>query len=103
MSQEEIIEGNKLIAEFEYNISDWKYLNSNLSIFESELKYHSDWNWLMTVVEKIEEKCPQHPDWNDGNTGYPIMLFNAVNCPYKIENVFKGVVEYIKWYNTQNQ
>ena len=73
---EEIIEGNKLIAEFMgYNLiipsmrrypNNWKtsYWERNYDIEkhttdhvlceENGLKYHSSWDWLMPVVEKIE-------------------------------------------------
>lgn len=74
---EEIIEGNKLIAEFMgYNLvipsmrrypNNWKtsYWERNYDIEkhttdhvlceENGLKYHSSWDWLMPVVEKIEK------------------------------------------------
>lgn len=62
MTEKEIIEGNKLIAEF----VGWKYNSetANHGIRDNcwirkhevvyELKYHSSWDWLMPVVEKIE-------------------------------------------------
>ena len=59
MSEQEIIEGNKLIAEFMgYKfIEDWHQywrLSDKHLLLENELKYHSSWDWLMPVVEKIE-------------------------------------------------
>lgn len=66
LTQEEIIEGNKLIAEFmNYNDVDCSYCKNNydcnhiqcgLSKEEKEelLQYHTSWDWLMGVVEKIE-------------------------------------------------
>lgn len=78
---EEIIEGNRLIAEFmglkevRWNgekllwvekdfVEDFTNVNdySNVSKFDwehalpqtEELYYHSSWDWLMSVVEKIE-------------------------------------------------
>ena len=73
----EILEGNKLIAEFmgwkkdgqsSYDFSDdrvfrgylydrsvsYNYAHECFSIFERDLPYHSSWDWLMPVVEKIE-------------------------------------------------
>lgn len=69
MTTQEIIEGNKLIAEFmtgeTYNTfylpEFGQYFNSYGQIeytetfSPNELKYHSSWDWLMPVVEKIED------------------------------------------------
>ena len=89
MNKSEIIEGDKLIAEFMGE--------------KATGGYHQSWDWLMPVVEKIEENCPEKPDWTDGNTGWPCTLFSATCSPWKIENTYKSVIKYIKWYNTQNQ
>ena len=62
LTQEEIITGNKLIAEFiTIEIKDGWYYFDHPIIHEAELAYfknfrfHSSWDWLMPVVEKIEE------------------------------------------------
>lgn len=81
MTQEEIIEGNKLIAEFVQKktvINECEYCGEDVTDKPLckgdkdgnkrthalggrlvELKYHSSWNWLMVVVEKIQklENC----------------------------------------------
>jgi len=81
MEDKEILEGNKLIAEFE----ELKYLGKDLygfsgdvfmpkeydneilcSINTQSMKYHSSWNWLMPVVEKIESLG--HPVYISSNT-----------------------------------
>ena len=81
MTQEEIIEGNKLIAEFMYphrdkRRKDYPFPFPVIEIVPAEdiigygkvsegeikhhsgipnmMKYHSSWDWLMPVVEKIE-------------------------------------------------
>lgn len=66
MERDEIIEGNKLIAEFMgYKLSDTfspalppHYINEEgetiTGYIDTELKYHSSWDWLMTVIEKIQ-------------------------------------------------
>lgn len=77
MKESEILEGNKLIADFmggiySENALAWGFgdariehkelvvrgkLYKNLvwaEKFEKDLKYHSSWDWLMPVVEKIE-------------------------------------------------
>lgn len=68
MGKTDIIEGNKLIAEFmEYtigNLQGWvsgnnfcSYKKENGEIVNpvkvENLKYHSSWDWLMPVVAKI--------------------------------------------------
>ena len=112
-----IIENNKLIAEFLSvkihpceTIENFKFLPIEErglynGYFIDELKYHEDWNWLMEVVEKIE------------SLGYRIEIVKHIcriylsnketiiiseNTP-KIEAVYNAVVEFIKWYNNQNK
>lgn len=64
MTEQEILEGNKLIvefAEFDY-LNDFNYTeeneegwyNSDGMCCGKELKFHSSWDWLMPVVERIE-------------------------------------------------
>ena len=86
-----IIENNKLIAEFLVN-------NDYLTI--NDLKYHEDWNLLMEVVEKIESI-----------KGVQIFI-NGISCEImfkskviskhsntKIEAVYNACVTFIDWYN----
>ena len=112
---ENIIENNKLIAEFlgetkqPFEFSQFGYINSlgewKDTFFDNQLKFHSDWNWLMEVVEKIE------------SLGYRIEIVKHIcriylsnketiiiseNTP-KIEAVYIACVEFIKWYNNQNK
>ena len=112
-----IIENNKLIAEFLSvkihpceTIENFKFLPIEErglynGYFIDALKYHEDWNWLMEVVEKIE------------SLGYRIEIVKHIcriylsnketiiiseNTP-KIEAVYSACVEFIKWYNNQNK
>lgn len=112
-------ENNKLIAEFmgAYvgNPVDGKevmcgvpayyskkgYTNTHLT---NDLKYHTSWDWLMSVVEKIEQLY-------DADT---IILIQEDTCHFyggkfelfvdeynKFDSVYKGCLEFIKWYNQQ--
>ena len=108
---ENIIENNKLIAEFlgetkqPFEFSQFGYINSlgewKDTFFDNQLKFHSDWNWLMEAVEKIE------------SLGYRIEIVKHIcriylsnketiiiseNTP-KIEAVYIACVEFIKSYN----
>ena len=105
-----IIENNKLIAEFLNvkmhpceTIEKLKFLPMEErgiynGYFIDELKYHSDWNWLIEVVEKIE------------SLGYRIEIVKHIcrvylsdketiiiseNIP-KIEAVYNACIEFIK-------
>lgn len=70
ITKEEIIEGNKLIANFmkdEYVSSSdgWIYpindFRSYRSWRTSELKYFTSWEWLMLVINKIHDLEEEYP------------------------------------------
>ena len=60
MTQEEIIEGNELIAKFmEYEIPNQTYVKLKWIVYDGvfqSMKFHCSWDWLMSVVEKIEQE-----------------------------------------------
>ena len=120
-----IIENNKLIAEFmgvfdkilsTGNIHSWsdapfyyttedtrEKVIKNISKYS---KYSKDWNWLMQVVNKIE---------NMGNdvlitSNYVQITYNEgenfINLELKgnimLEAVYSNCVEFIKWHNKNN-
>jgi hypothetical protein len=107
-------ENNKLIAAFmglEVGFAD----TSQPCILGKQnawtpIKYHSDWNWLMEVVEKIEEKCAfvligrmfceiTHTNPLNTNVHFEKKLVSGV----RINAVYATCVEFIQWYNQQNQ
>ena len=129
---ENIIENNKIIAEF----LDWEF--DDLSeTFETpflklvdpnafgdeqyscklqdfELEFHSDWNWLMRVVEKIENlqdenncaiynvQIEQSFTEIIDNHTSETIIYN-IDADSKIEAVYNTVIEFIKLYNEQNK
>ena len=117
MSEQEIIEGNKLIAEFmgikQNDFGHWinknHLLGSQSKLFDFELKYHSSWDWLMPVVEKIENDLQDsfNVDIINKNQCEIVRNGNEFICGYgfetiyhsKIKAVYYSVVEFIKWYN----
>lgn len=127
--EDKIIEGNRLIAEFmeaikQAHISDSLFWFDNPpTIFSSHqwddfaMKYHSSWDWLMPVVEKIENINNTEVDIKgnlclisfieDGHwTGRVLKGMGGKEKPsneFKIEAAWEAVVEFIKWYNTQNK
>lgn len=113
MTPEEIKEGNKLIAEFmgwyrdlEVNKGsdiNWFHhehstkITSTLSlpVRPTYFKYHSSWDWLMPVVEKIETYRLVYPKHADFVCDCKIVVLKHV--------LYREVVEFIKWYNSQQQ
>lgn len=104
MSNDEILEANKLIAEFmEVKFSETDFTDDETFGGNADaVRYHRDWGWLMPVIEKIE------------SGGYCVFIQNdccwikvgraGMKMPYitnlsdsKIESTYKSCVEIIKW------
>lgn len=108
----DIDENNRIIAEFMGDITslnDEVSFNKNCSV--NELQYHTSWDWLMPVVEKIESII------FDENNSFNVTIGSSIYCVIQDSNgecydmtydgeesklavVYKAVVEFIKWYNT---
>jgi hypothetical protein len=113
MTQEEIIQGNKLIAEFMGGIKPdlfcngvkqsenaWNHNDINNPLcggkyYDDSLKYHTSWNWLMPVVERCNSII--------NHIEYFSRDLQRALCAADIELVFIAVIEFIKWYNAQTQ
>lgn len=96
MNQQEIIEGNKLIAEFigwQYNSKG--FWEQTIFDFHKELKFHKSWDWLMPVVEKILYNTPNSEKW-------AIYKISDYVGSIDIKSTYKTVIEFIKWYNEKN-
>ena len=107
-----IIENNKLIAEFMgvfdkilstgniYSWSDAPFYYTTENTKEKVIrnicrysKYDSDWNWLMKVVLKCLEIC-HNEMLNEWKNGFSDSFFSRdINCMYS------EVLRFIKWYN----
>lgn len=103
MTQEEIQQGNKLIAEFMgFNVNGlvWWDKSTDTFIDESVSKYHSSWDWIMLVYHKIVI----NELWGDNNKG--IAIFNAIYSSIgdgdDIQKVFYVIIQFIKWHKQQN-
>jgi hypothetical protein len=119
MTDNEILEGNKLIAEFmggAYNKQndDFMFVLGNCPtkhascIWDSILlQYDASWEWLMPVVEKIGalpninvnissfDGCNIYDD-DYKNTAKGMRIFAKGDL---IKSVWLAVVEFIKWFN----
>jgi hypothetical protein len=119
----QIIENNKLLAEFMGNDTD-EYgadvfvpkqlmFNHNAQCMQGifqfdECYFDTDWSWLMQVVEKIENYneftnvlfAPQ-------GCAIDVYIENGFafsnDCDTKIEAVYNACIEFVKWYNNQNK
>ena len=129
---ENIIENNKIIAEFlDWGFDDLsetfetpflKLVDPNAfgdeqyscKLQDFELEFHSDWNWLMRVVEKIENlqdenncaiynvQIEQSFTEIIDNHTSETIIYD-IDADSKIEAVYNTVIEFIKWYNEQNK
>lgn len=66
--------------------------------YTEKFQYHESWDWLMPVVQKIGDLWS--PDFNEMS----IQAQHICDLPLNshIQQVYKEVVDFIKWYNQQN-
>lgn len=113
MTQEEINEGNKLIAGFMGGHENPQHKWYNVIQGDKgyrmiqDFKFHSSWDWIMPVVEKIHiNKLVTEVSIRPGRTR--IWLKSSfIQSPMKAENnsiteCWLVVVDFIKWHNEQN-
>jgi hypothetical protein len=115
MKTEEIMAGNRLLADFmgfQQTSIGWFDNDGVLSIAGDntfdELRFKESWDWLMPVVEKIEsiednfggqrfnvqiEQC--FCCIIENRTSHDIVIFDSDT---KMEAVFAACVEFAKWY-----
>jgi hypothetical protein len=89
----------------------WKNKNTLAQFKPEALRYHKSWDWLMPVVDKIENTGDGFISRVTGCRieGYLCDFVDQENTEIslqfsqtsKIEAVYKAVVEFIKWYNSQ--
>lgn len=89
---------NKLIAEF-MKVPKGKHFHYDIEPFDvteysdvEDLKYDISWDWLKPVVDEIEMRCQGVPQE---------LLHLSLFSPR--QEVYKAVVEFIKFYNNQNK
>jgi len=106
MTEQEILENNKLIAEFMGEKVGWQDLPIGTGGYYVEVFYHSSWDWLMPVVKKISTIFGKW-DYEDENRLKAEDIFYMDNMYSEfinndIEAVLSRCVEFIKWYNNEN-
>ena len=92
---QQIIDNNKLIAEFMNYKHDGKPM-AYMTINYKKL-YHTDWNWLMPVAHKCLTICrdKMKTEWES--------VFSDIFLTCSIESMQKEIVEFINWYNKQRK
>jgi len=118
MIEKEILEGNKLIAEFmgarSYESNNYfmdyglqknspKNMKGQTIIHMSDILYHSSWDWLMPVLNKCYKlQKDEHTGINTSiksNCLQYVLSPGDFMCDGAIEIVWEIMVHYIKWYN----
>ena len=97
-NENEIIEGNKLIAEFmEVEINNCtSYPEEGRKCFHiDDVEYHSSWDWIMPVIKRFN--ITEFDEWED--FGELVAALSAAS----IEDTWRIIVNGIKWYNTKSQ
>jgi hypothetical protein len=110
--KQDIIEGNKLIAEFmqlESRKPSWsmaeQFNRNSYWIPVGVLEYHTSWDWLMPVVEKIESLGFESGISSDATyfkmEASPFDVVSQADNSWrkKIETVWEAVIQFIQWYN----
>ena len=105
MTRKEVIEGNKLIAEFitigVNTETGWLHFrHPEIEAAPSDYEYYrfeESWDWLIPVINKIYDlseyyiyKYETQTFFSDGSI--------EINTRY-IEETYKDVVEFIEWFN----
>lgn len=118
MKQEQVLEGNKLIAEFmglvpnrwdggkTYAIGEVQIIEGNEYAEDWAIpKYDSSCDWLMPVVNKI---CQTHvndfsltikPFFYSVQISNRYKKFNGQSLNSEIEAIYQAVIRFIKWHN----
>ena len=113
MTEQETLEGNKLIAKFIYDdsfIDDGdgdcycESPNGMIDFYIEDAKYHSSWDWLMPIYTKINryisERCLTDFVFATNTEQLHLNLWMALeDCSDTPLVLWFHVVEFIKWYN----
>jgi len=106
MNEEEIIEGNRLIAEF-MGLSAVEAEEIASYASDDDLNYHTSWDWLMPVVEKANNIVENETGGNFINILWHGVVWGETtfdNAEYsKLGATWQAVVQFVKWYNFQKQ
>lgn len=100
----EILEGNKLIAEFVTEEPEVLKQDLKRAGTLESMQYHESWDWLMPVVEKIHNIFESE---EDDILPYiyqceEFLLIRDELGTGRLPESWSAVVDFIKWYNENN-
>ena len=109
MTEQEIIDNNRIIAEFMGAKPCKQHPNTQLFLTIKDnknpslqywhlLKYHKSWDWLIPVVHKCY-KLQYKKGWSKSNCLQYCMSSDYFMVENAIELVYKEIIVFIKWYN----
>lgn len=105
MTPQEIIEGNKLIAEFMGRKGKvnahlyWVNVPSVKWVTIEQMQFHSSWDWLMPVAEKIMDYCFE----NDGEEDLITKFYDIRDTIPDIHRTWSACIDFIRWYNQNKE
>lgn len=113
MTQEEILEYNKLCAEFLNLHRDKEVAIYKFNAYPYDfLKFHSDWNWIMEVIDNIEKLGFNFDSYNPIGIGkdgfYEFNIWNRLNPEIQgrgntsKEAYIDAINQFLIWYNENN-
>lgn len=107
MKNEKILEGNRLILEFE----GFKFVSDDTEAYPNgyyykkdegyhtleECRFNESWDWLMEVIKKCLDKNTEDlEDWQYHYECITDSLFQV-----EIKQTYQEVIKFIKWYNNE--
>jgi len=113
---ENVIEGNKLILEFEgyEHISDdpetyhngYYYKKGDGVEYIKDCLFHESWDWLMPIIDKIRNDSKVIAFEICFSLGVIVKVFYNKEWHFyesndMIEAPYVAVIDYIKWYNNE--
>ena len=111
MEEENVLTGNKLIAEFmnlgiQLHMVEHPISGEYIDI--EDLEYHESWDWLMPVVDNIDSIEVNGDTFaiDMFQTGCQVFRYSMYNGEIittegvnRLDATYKAVIEFIKWYN----
>ncbi len=111
MEQKEIIEGNKLLAEFcglETVDENWFKSDTKFMGFAThditDLKFHSDWNWIHEAWDKFRDLAFEDKlSYNAEQLSYHQVTIASNIFENTPPETFQSLIEAVQWYNTTKE
>jgi len=106
------IENNKLIAEFMglsikegvcYYTDEDDMFPMGIEVEEPYLPYDDSWDWLMPVLKKIDSYANEVMSIDEFDNYRSSYKMISSPTHYEIDYVHTQAVEFIKWYNEQDE